>query len=55
MESAGLCAEQGHTVELWEQAPHLGGALATAAKLRGNHRYGALDRVAAGPARSGRA
>ncbi|MCU0261257.1 MAG: NAD(P)/FAD-dependent oxidoreductase, partial [Ilumatobacteraceae bacterium] len=40
-------------VELWEQAPHLGGALATAAKLRGNHRYrrwidwqaGRLDRA----------
>jgi 2,4-dienoyl-CoA reductase-like NADH-dependent reductase (Old Yellow Enzyme family) len=40
MEVAGLCAEQGHAVELWERSEHLGGALATAAKLRGNRRYG---------------
>lgn len=40
MEVAGLCGEQGHTVELWERAEHLGGALSTAAALRGNHRYG---------------
>ena len=39
-EAAALCAEQGHTVELWERADALGGALSTAAKLRGNHRYG---------------
>ncbi len=39
MEVAGLCAEQGHRVELWEQSTALGGALTTASKLRGNHRY----------------
>ena len=38
-ELAGLTAEHGHRVRLWERNPHLGGAFAVAAKLRGNRRY----------------
>jgi 2,4-dienoyl-CoA reductase-like NADH-dependent reductase (Old Yellow Enzyme family)/thioredoxin reductase len=38
-ELAGLTAEHGHRVRLWERGEHLGGAFAVAAKLRGNHRY----------------
>jgi len=38
-ELAGLCAERGHDVELWERQPHLGGALAVAALARANRRY----------------
>jgi 2,4-dienoyl-CoA reductase-like NADH-dependent reductase (Old Yellow Enzyme family) len=38
-ELAALCAERGHAVELWERAPHLGGALAVAALARANRRY----------------
>lgn len=34
-----LAAERGHQVTLWEQADHLGGQLAVAAKARMNHRY----------------
>jgi 2,4-dienoyl-CoA reductase-like NADH-dependent reductase (Old Yellow Enzyme family)/thioredoxin reductase len=33
MEVARTCAERGHAVRLFEQAPHLGGALALAARL----------------------
>lgn len=38
-ELAGLTAEHGHRVRLWERNGHLGGAFAVAAKLRGNRRY----------------
>ena len=38
-EFAALCAEQGHTVHLWERNPHIGGALAVAALARGNAKY----------------
>ncbi|MBP2367262.1 oxidoreductase [Pseudonocardia parietis] len=38
-ETAALAAERGHQVTLWEQADHLGGQLAVAAKARMNHRY----------------
>jgi 2,4-dienoyl-CoA reductase-like NADH-dependent reductase (Old Yellow Enzyme family) len=38
-ELAALCAEQGHTVHLWERNPHIGGALAVAALARGNAKY----------------
>jgi NADPH-dependent 2,4-dienoyl-CoA reductase/sulfur reductase-like enzyme len=38
-EAAALCAEQGHDVTLWERDTALGGALARAARLRGNRRY----------------
>ena len=41
LEFAGLCAERGHDVELWERDDHLGGQLALAARLRMNGRYGA--------------
>lgn len=39
MELAGLCAEQGHRVQLWERNPHIGGLLAVASKLRANAKY----------------
>ncbi len=39
MELAGLCAEQGHRVQLWERTPHLGGLLAVASKVRANSQY----------------
>jgi 2,4-dienoyl-CoA reductase-like NADH-dependent reductase (Old Yellow Enzyme family) len=39
MELAALCAEQGHTVRLWEQKPNLGGLLSVAAKVRANTKY----------------
>ena len=39
-EFAGLAAEDGHRVRLWERNDHIGGALAVAAQLRGNRRYG---------------
>ena len=38
-ELAALCAEQGHSVELWERGSGVGGALAVAALARGNHKY----------------
>lgn len=38
-ELAALCAEQGHSVQLWESSDALGGALAVAALARGNHTY----------------
>lgn len=39
MELAGLAAERGHEVELWEANGHLGGQLAVAAKARCNAHY----------------
>jgi thioredoxin reductase len=39
MELAGLCAERGHRVELWERHEVVGGQLALAATLRMNGRY----------------
>lgn len=38
-EFAALCAEQGHTVELWERNESIGGALAIAGLARGNAKY----------------
>jgi dimethylglycine catabolism A len=38
-EFAALCAEQGHTVQLWERSDALGGAIAIAALARGNAKY----------------
>jgi 2,4-dienoyl-CoA reductase-like NADH-dependent reductase (Old Yellow Enzyme family)/NADPH-dependent 2,4-dienoyl-CoA reductase/sulfur reductase-like enzyme len=38
-ELAALCAEQGHTVQLWERGDALGGAIAVAALARGNAKY----------------
>jgi 2,4-dienoyl-CoA reductase-like NADH-dependent reductase (Old Yellow Enzyme family)/thioredoxin reductase len=38
-ELAAQCADQGHSVQLWEQNGHLGGALAIAAMARANHKY----------------
>jgi len=38
-EFASLCAEQGHSVELWERNDAIGGALAVAALARGNTKY----------------
>ena len=38
-EFAALCAEQGHSVQLWEQRDAIGGALAIATLARGNHTY----------------
>ena len=38
-ELAGLCAERGHRVELWERQPHLGGLLSVATLARGNWKY----------------
>jgi 2,4-dienoyl-CoA reductase-like NADH-dependent reductase (Old Yellow Enzyme family)/thioredoxin reductase len=38
-EFAALCAEQGHTVQLWERSDALGGAIAVAALARGNAKY----------------
>jgi 2,4-dienoyl-CoA reductase-like NADH-dependent reductase (Old Yellow Enzyme family)/thioredoxin reductase len=38
-EFAALCAEQGHTVQLWERGEALGGAIAVAALARGNSKY----------------
>jgi 2,4-dienoyl-CoA reductase-like NADH-dependent reductase (Old Yellow Enzyme family)/thioredoxin reductase len=38
-ELAALCAEQGHTVSLWERGEAIGGALAVAALARGNAKY----------------
>jgi thioredoxin reductase len=39
LESAGLLAERGHQVSLWERGDELGGQLAVAARLRMNQRY----------------
>jgi 2,4-dienoyl-CoA reductase-like NADH-dependent reductase (Old Yellow Enzyme family) len=39
LEVAGLCAERGHHVELWERSEQLGGQLAVAGQLRMNARY----------------
>lgn len=39
LELAGIAAERGHTVELWEAQAHLGGQLAVAAKARSNRHY----------------
>jgi len=39
LEVAGLAAERGHQVQLWEQQNHLGGQLAAAARLRSNMAY----------------
>ena len=39
LEVAGLSAERGHHVKLWERSEQLGGQLALAAKLRMNGRY----------------
>lgn len=39
LEVAGLAAERGHHVELWERSENLGGQLSVAAKLRMNGRY----------------
>ena len=38
-ELAGLTAEHGHRVRLWERSDDIGGAIATASALRGNRRY----------------
>jgi NADPH-dependent 2,4-dienoyl-CoA reductase/sulfur reductase-like enzyme len=38
-ELAAQCAEQGHTVALWERNDEIGGALAVAALARGNSTY----------------
>jgi 2,4-dienoyl-CoA reductase-like NADH-dependent reductase (Old Yellow Enzyme family)/NADPH-dependent 2,4-dienoyl-CoA reductase/sulfur reductase-like enzyme len=38
-EFAALCAEQGHSVQLWERSDALGGAIAVAALARGNAKY----------------
>jgi 2,4-dienoyl-CoA reductase-like NADH-dependent reductase (Old Yellow Enzyme family)/thioredoxin reductase len=38
-EFAALCAEQGHSVQLWERDDSLGGAIAIAALARGNASY----------------
>lgn len=38
-ETAALCAEFGHQVSVWEASDRIGGAINTAALLRGNHRY----------------
>jgi 2,4-dienoyl-CoA reductase-like NADH-dependent reductase (Old Yellow Enzyme family)/thioredoxin reductase len=38
-ELAAQCAEQGHAVELWERRSAIGGALAVAARARGNAIY----------------
>ncbi len=40
MELAGLAAERGHDVTLWEKADHLGGQVALATKVRMNANYG---------------
>jgi len=40
LELAGLAAERGHEVELWEAQKHLGGQLAVAARARCNAHYG---------------
>jgi NADPH-dependent 2,4-dienoyl-CoA reductase/sulfur reductase-like enzyme len=40
MELAGLAAERGHDVTLWEKAGHLGGQVALATKVRMNANYG---------------
>lgn len=39
-ELAGIAAERGHRVTLWERGPALGGQLAVAAHARSNARYG---------------
>jgi len=39
MELAGLAAERGHDVTLWEKAGHLGGQVALSSKLRMNANY----------------
>ncbi len=38
-ELAALCAEQGHSVRLWDRNDRVGGMLATAARVRANHSY----------------
>lgn len=38
-EFAALCAEQGHSVQLWERGDAIGGAFAVAALARGNAKY----------------
>jgi 2,4-dienoyl-CoA reductase-like NADH-dependent reductase (Old Yellow Enzyme family)/thioredoxin reductase len=38
-EFAALCAEQGHSVQLWERSDAIGGAIAVAALARGNAKY----------------
>ena len=38
-ELAGLCAEQGHEVQLWDRRPAVGGLLTVAATLRANEKY----------------
>jgi 2,4-dienoyl-CoA reductase-like NADH-dependent reductase (Old Yellow Enzyme family)/NADPH-dependent 2,4-dienoyl-CoA reductase/sulfur reductase-like enzyme len=38
-ELAAQCAEQGHSVQLWERRPAIGGAIAVAARARGNAIY----------------
>ncbi len=38
-EFAALCAEQGHTAQLWERSEAIGGAIAVAALARGNATY----------------
>ncbi len=55
MELAGLCAEQGHSVSLWEKGAALGGLLAVAALVRANAKYQRwidwqVDRLARGGA-----
>lgn len=53
-ELAAQCAEQGHTVQLWERNQAIGGALAMAALARGNRTYGDwIDHQAARLVRAG--